>query len=500
MTRFSSSLLFYLIIVLCTVSSCVKRYYPEVYELPETALGDALYRSGSDAPFLPGEWPQTNWWLMFNDCQLNALMYKALSDNPNIKIAQARIRLANFAAQSAGSPLWPSFGLNGDDIRYRISKTGAIADFASVANSLNPVNPLPTQPLGFPGFTFTLTELNINGQYQFDFWQQNLNSFKAAVGEVLATEADAAFSTVMLSISVAQAYFNLQIAYARQEVAQIRIDNRSEYLKLTEKRVKSGLDNQLALKAAQSSLISAEELLKEIQYAIEIYKNQLHALITGNFLEPLDYIPIYRNELIPFPLPTNLPLNLPAHITDVTARAWRVESQAKNIKVARADFYPNFNIIGLFGYQTIHPKELFKWRSIYGQAGPAFSLPLFQGGQLEANLGTAYENYYIAVEEYNQTILDAVKNVLDSMAGLKYAFKELQDYKRILELSEETLSLTQNRFNRHIDPYQRVLDAGLDTITKKEQNLIALNNYYIQLTNLINALGGGYTCGETVCQ
>lgn len=121
-------------------------------------------------------------------------MEQALSDNPNIQIAMARIRLANYIAQAAGSPLWPNFGLEADSIRYRISKTSAIGDIAAVLNSTNPVNPLPLQtPIGFPGFTFTQTEININGQYQVDFWQQNLNSFKAAVGELLATEADAAF-------------------------------------------------------------------------------------------------------------------------------------------------------------------------------------------------------------------------------------------------------------------------------------------------------------------
>lgn len=479
----------------CLFSGCLKRHYPDVYENPQTALEIHQQEALSEAPFIPGEWPNTHWWRMFNDCQLDTLMREALSQNPDIKIAIARIRLASFAAQRAGAPLWPTLGLEADITRYRVSKTGAIADLASQAASTTPVNPLPPPPLGPPGFTFTQTEINFNSQYTIDFWQQNLNSLKAAVGELLATEADAAFSTVTLSISVAQAYFNLQTLYARQVVAQKRIDNRREYLKLVNKRLKNGIDNELSLRTAESYVIGAEEAMKEIELGIAIYKNQLHALLTGNFLEPIASVSIDQHELTPFPIPTNLPLGLLAHRPDVTATAWRVEEAARNIKVARAAFYPNFNIMGLFGLQSIHPHELFKWRSIYGQAGPAVNLPIFEGGLLQANLGVSHEQYYIAVEEYNKTIVRAVQDVLDGIAGLKYTFGELQDFNRIWELSNSNLNLTKKRFEHHIDSYLNVLDAELDAISKEDQKLISLGNYYIRFTNLISALGGGYDTG-----
>lgn len=488
-----SILLFLTLIV--TLSGCLKRHYPDVYESPPLALQDSIENSLEGAPFVPGSWPNVQWWLMFNDCQLNEIMLKALSDHPNIQIALARIRLAKYAAQYAGSPLWPTIGLEADITRYRVSKTGVIAELAKIANTTTPVNPLPPPPIGPPGFTFTQTEINLNAQYQFDFWQQNLNNLKAAVGELLATEADAAFSTVALSISVAQAYFNLQVTYAREILAQRRIKNRAEYLKLVQKRLLNGLDNQVALKTAQGFLINAEEGLKEVQYLIEIYKNQLHTLMTGNFLEPLENVSIEQRDLTPFPLPTNLPLNLLAHRPDVTAAAWRVEEAALKIKVARAAYYPNFNLMALFGYQTIHPKELLKWRSIYGQAGPAVNLPIFEGGALQANLGSAQEQYYIAVEEYNQAILTSVQNVLDGIAGLKYAFMELQDFNRVQELSQESLTIVQGRYKHQIDSYLTVLESELDTISKEDLKLVALGNYYLRLTNLISALGGGYDTG-----
>lgn len=474
------------------LSSCiVKQIYPDVFESPEGALQQATDPLYEEGPFVPGDWPNTHWWLMFNDLQLNEYMYRALRDNPDLKIAQARIRMASYAAAAAGSPLWPTLGLETDSTRFRISKTGAITLFRNDLNPLTPTNNLPP-PLGPPGFTFTQTEININGSYQVDFWQQNLNNFKAAVSEVLATEADAAFSTVALSISVAQAYFNLQIAYSREELANRRIENRRDYLKLIEKRFHNGIDTQTTFKTAQSNLLTVEESSKEALLAVDVYKNQLHALVTGNFLEPFDTVYIEEKDLVQFPLPTNLPLDLIAHRPDVTAAAWRVEEAAKKIKVSKAAFYPNFNITGLFGFQTIHPKELFKWRSIYGQVGPAINLPIFEGGLLQANLGTAYEQYYIAVEQYNQAIIKSVQNVLDSLAGLKYALAELEDNRRIAKLSEENFQIIKGRYLNHIDTYIAVLEAEFDTLAKQDQVLISLGNYYLKFTNLISALGGGY--------
>jgi NodT family efflux transporter outer membrane factor (OMF) lipoprotein len=478
-------------------TSCFpKRYYPDIYEEPLDALDTAASDALDSEPFVPGDWPNVQWWTSLDDCQLNTLMEKALQSNPDIKTAQARLRLAFHAAGAAGSPLWPAIGLESDITRFRISKTGPISGFSNILGGPNLITTPNAQnlpaPIGPPGFTFTQEEINLNANYQIDLWQKNLNNFKAAVGEVLATQADAAFSTVLISTNVAKAYFSLQVMYAREKVALKRIENRKNYLKLIEKRLKSDLATQLTVKTAQSYVIGGDEALKEVRLGIETFKNQLLALITGTFTEVVDPIEIEVANLPQFEIPLDLPLNLLSHRPDVTAAAWRVEEAAKLIKVAKAAYYPNFNIVALFGYQTLHPNVLFKWRSIYGQAGPAVNLPIFEGGLLYANLGEANENYNIAVEQYNKAIITSVQNVLDNLAGLKYTAGEVDDFKRIYTLSEENLKLTKDRYKHQIDSYINVLDAELDAIDKEDQQLRTTGDYYIKYANLINALGGGY--------
>lgn len=486
------STLAFLSLITINFTSCLKQRQPNIYEFPTRALEESLLSTINEGPFTPGEWPQAHWWLMFGDNQLNMLISKALSDNPGIKIAQARVKIANYAARAAGSALWPTLELETDIARSRTSKTGTIASIASSSPPASTFTTPPASPTRSGGFIFTQTEINLDAHYQLDIWQQNLNSFKAAVGEILASKADAAFSSVILSTSIAQTYFRLQVSYAQKILALKKLHNRAEYLQLVEKRVKNDIDNQCVLKKAQTYHLEAQLLLKQVQLKIKAYKNQLQALIAGDFCEPIEAIAVENQDLFLFSLPTNLPFNLLAHRPDVTASVWRVEEAAKKIKVARAAYYPSFNIMGLFGYQTLHPHDLFKWRSIYGQASPAINLPIFEGGLLQANLGTAHEEYYIAIEQYNQSILTAVQAVLDSIAELKYAFEEMQDSVQITKLSEENSLLIKEKFKHYLASYLDVLDAEFDKTSQENKKLVALENYYIRFTSLISALGGGY--------
>lgn len=114
-------------------TSCLKQRQPNVYKFPTKAFEGSLLSTINEEPFTPGEWPQAHWWLMFGDSQLDKLISKGLSDNPSIKIAQARVKIANYAARAAGSALWPTLELETDITRSRTSKTGTIASIASTS-------------------------------------------------------------------------------------------------------------------------------------------------------------------------------------------------------------------------------------------------------------------------------------------------------------------------------------------------------------------------------
>src|SRR6267143_866753 len=68
-----------------------------------------------------GAWPREDWWTMFGDPKLDALMQQALQGNPSLRAAEARVRAAHALANAAGASLYPRLDLDASATRQRIS-------------------------------------------------------------------------------------------------------------------------------------------------------------------------------------------------------------------------------------------------------------------------------------------------------------------------------------------------------------------------------------------
>lgn len=64
----------------------------------------------------------------------------------------------------------------------------------------------------------------------------------------------------------------------------------------------------------------------------------------------------------------------------------QVEAASQGIKNAKAQFYPDVNIVGIGGFLSLGLDRLFESASRQYQIGPAISLPIFDGGALKAQL------------------------------------------------------------------------------------------------------------------
>lgn len=487
-----------IIFLLLTLSACSSGNRAQPYEIPSPALENAIDETSHDPLFENNEGIPNEWWTLFNDDQLSAFIETSFANYPTLQAAQAKILYASSIAARARAPLFPSLFFGADVAREKFSETGIIP-FETPAQ-----NPSPNLPkgagvplavtggqLGIPVY-FTQYETELSLFYEFDFWNKNRNTLKAAIGEIRARIADEAFARLQLSISLAQTYFQLQTDYKRQEILQELIDSRNQYTALIQHRIQNNLDNTQTLRRAEISSAEASDQLLQIQSDIAILENQLKAYLAGNFDETIFNTQIAERPLPKVPLPRDLPLNLIAHRPDIISQLWLIESAGKQIEVAKAGFYPDFNITALYGYQTIHFNELFKWPSTFFNVDPAVSLPIFDGGRLIANLRGSEINYDLAIYEYNQRILNAVREVLDGIAVLRNTEKQLQEYQTIASRQEDLLQLNQLRISHH-------LDSGLDywinygnLLIARDHETLALGNTIQALLLLIKALGGGY--------
>lgn len=468
-----------------TMSACYMRCPPHCFDdLPSEALGYAVDDADASPAIAIGESLPEAWWELFGDEQLTAFVEQALSCHPTVQAAQARIEAAQAVADQARALLFPTITETTSAIYNQLSQTALV-----ISNSAPPGSPLIGP--GIP-FYFVLYSTAFNLNYDLDLWCKNRNSWWAALDQTSAKVADEAMVRLSLGVSVADTYLQLQILYDRRDIATAVVANRQRNVEYIQNRFGQNLENAMALEIAESDLATVQRALLAIDQAIALQEHQLQAYLADGFEVPIAKVSLVRRPIPRVPLPCDLPLHLLSRRPDITAQLWLLESARRQIHVAVAGFYPDFSITGLWGYQTIHAHKWFNPISMYSDIGPAFTLPIFQGGQLRANLRGREVDYDLAIIQYNQLILDAVQETLDGITLVTNSAEQLQKQADIAERQQRNYELSQLRLAHHLDAGVDTVPTELSMLQARDQELGALATNVRAILTLIKALGGGY--------
>lgn len=418
------------------------------------------------------QWPQPQWWTRYGDPQLDGLVTDALEGNPTLDRAQARLGQANAAVGSARAPLMPSLSANYGLTRQRLSE-----------NYIYPAN--------LAGSVITDHRLALDLSYELDFWGKHRHGLEAAVARQQAAQTDVQAARLMLAYGVVQAYLNLQNEFAQQKVLQDIAQQRRALLDLTRGRFDSGLDTQVEVRQAQSALAQAQVQIVQTRTRIAQLRNQLAAL-TGSG-------PERAANLAPAALvapagvtPTALPLALIGRRPDVVAARWRAQASGQEINVAKSLFYPNINLTAFIGFQAIGLHNLIEAGSKTAAAGPAISLPIFQGGALNANLDARRAALDEATADYNDTLITAVRQVADALDALRLMDDERQAQTQARTSIEAAYALALDRYKGGLGNYLTVLIAQNDVMAQAQLDTDLRMRAYLLDADLARALGGGY--------
>ena len=124
--------------------------------------------------------------------------------------------------------------------------------------------------------------------------------------------------------------------------------------------------------------------------------------------------------------------------------------------------------------------------------GPAISLPIFDGGRLRSNLALKNGEYDAAVAQYNQTLLDAVRDVADQVSTWQSVERQLVDQAQALSAAEQAYSAAQQRYGQGLVSYLTVLSAESQVLTQRRLQAELQARRADTAVALIRALGGGY--------
>jgi len=421
--------------------------------------------------------PRQHWWQSFGDDQLDALISRAIAKNHSLKVVQDRMNTAQTVVAEADSARYPQINANAQSTRQHLS-----------ANSIYP------PPLG--GSVITMSAAGISAQWQIDWFGRQRAALDAAIGQARAAEADMQAAQVILATSVAQQYFGLARLQEQQQIKRQLLESSEHNAQLIDQRVTAGLDSKLVQRQSEVSVLQIRRDLAALTEQIALSRHAL-AVLLGE--EPGETSQMEAR--LPPDLQANVPDRLPAellgHRADVAAARWRVESELQGVQEARADFYPNLNLTAFAGFESI---TLSRWLNADSRslgAGPAISLPIFNAGRLRAELKGRTARADAAIETYNETVLNSLREVADKLASWNALQTQLQEQRKVMSQSTAAYDMENARYRAGLGNYIRVLVAK-NALLQQQSTLVDLQARESDVyAGLMLALGGGYVAPVT---
>jgi NodT family efflux transporter outer membrane factor (OMF) lipoprotein len=421
------------------------------------------------------EWPKAKWWQEFHNSELNRLIETALQGSPSLRAAAARLTQAEAVADYQAAEMLPSVGASVEFHQRRFSET----DFYG--------------PNGGKTFTGAYIDPAVF-RYHLDLWGKDKAALESALGKEKAQASELAMARLMLSTAIARSYIRLCSSEEDIGLAHGLTEQAEEKLQLAELRWQSGLISQDLVYGGKQQLEAARQRETSVRNQAQVLRNRLATLV-GQGPDWGKTIRVEENKIAGhFPEPETIALGLLAHRPDVAASMWRVEAASQLIAVAKTNFYPDINLVGFAGLRSLNLKDLFlsNGASVAYGMGPALTLPIFEGGRLEAELKNQQAAYDAAVESYNETLLAAVQQVADSLAEWRLTLEHDAAQERALEAAEAESMLAGKRYQAGLSTRDGIVDAKAALIRQRLTASELNTAHLLAAVGLIEALGGGY--------
>jgi NodT family efflux transporter outer membrane factor (OMF) lipoprotein len=480
-----------LVIVLCTsvtitaLSGCVDSagIQPQVAKVESSQ-----YESARLAGI--GSWPQLNWVKQFNDPQLEQLIADAVAHNPDMHIAQARVRAALAKSEELDSARGFSGRVNAQIGRARLPTAAEPFD-ANVGGTNVPVD------VSFNPWV-TPTSLLIGANYEFDLWGEKSALLHALKLEQSAVMVDTEQARLTLTTTMVKLYCQLDYYWSISDLIGDQISTYDSIEKLAQARVRRGLDGDYDRSEAQikRSALVTQQLLNEQN----ITQTQLQlGLLSGAGAERGFTLKRPQISSMTDPiLPAQLSANLLGRRPDIAAARLRVEALREKSESTKAEFYPDINLSALAGVLTTDVASLFSSDAAMGFAGPAISLPIFDRGRIRARLKNDYANLDIAISLYNKTLNQAFGDIVQQLTAISSTDSIIEQQTSAVKAASRINEIAISRHDLGIGNVKATLLTKLSMLSEK-QRLLALHAQRRALQiEMVRALGGGFSADSNV--
>jgi NodT family efflux transporter outer membrane factor (OMF) lipoprotein len=430
---------------------------------------------GAAQRFVPGAELPGEWWSLYRSEPLQRLIQEALAANPTLAAARATLRQAqeNLAART-GALLYPSVNANASATREKISNAGFGASGASL---------------------FNLYNASVDVSYMLDLFGGNrrqLESLQAAVDyqDYQLAGAHLALTANIVTAAVQEASLRAQIKATRDILAA-----EQEVVQRVQRQYQLGGVARLDLVAVQSQAAQTQATIPPLEANLAQVRHLL-AILVGR-LPSEAALPEFTLDTLHLPeeLPVSLPSDLVRQRPDIRAAEALLHQASAQIGVATANLYPQVTLSGSLGVEALQLHNLFAGPGLWS-IGSGLLQPIFRGGELQAERRAAIAAYDAAQGQYQETVLQAFRNVADTLRALEEDARTVQAQAEAETLARDRLDLTRRQFELGGTSYLALLDAQRQYALARVALVRVQGNRYADTAALFQALGGGWWNGQ----
>jgi NodT family efflux transporter outer membrane factor (OMF) lipoprotein len=450
------------------------------------ALGDA----GGSGPVLPvaappvadrvdgvvhisTEAPDSPFWLELGDSALVALVREALKKNPDVHVAESRLRATRASRKLSAFDFAPTVTASAGVSRQRIS----VAQLPGL--SVQPSQ----QDLWDGGF---------DASWELDVFGRITQNVRAQGAFVQSAEEDLQDVQLSLAAEVARTYFELRGAQSELEVARRNAENQRRTLALTRERLDAGRGTAFDTERAKAELSLTLAATPEIEARIAASKYRI-AVLLGRSPGELPSALAESGGLPPLPdvVHVGSPKQLVRHRPDVISAERQLAARSMLVSAAEREYLPRFSIGASAGYTSSSLDGLGNTGTSRYIVGPVISWPFLNLGRVGTRAEGAEAEADAARARYESAVLGAVEEAETSIVTYRHARARLSDLSDAVKASTHALELAQLRFQEGVTDFLQVLDAQRTLLSAENQLAVGRTAAATSLVAVYKAVGGG---------
>ncbi|TAL95139.1 MAG: TolC family protein [Rhodanobacter sp.] len=416
------------------------------------------------------------WWTTLGDPVLDRLVATALSDNLDLRQAQARIREERALRDRAAGGYAPSVGASGSVNRRRQSKNG----------------PLPIGSIPGLDRDQTIYDAGFDTAWEIDLFGRTRRALESANAGMQAAQADANDVRISVAAEVARSYLTLRGAQRELAAREASLATLQQTLELVRKRLDAGDAAQSDVDAARARLAAASAGLPGIHARQRAAALGLSVLLGAPPERELTLLDTRTAPITLAPIPVGERADILRRRPDVRAAERRLAARTADIGVATAELFPKLSIGASGGFQSLDAGNLLESASQTFSILPLISWRVFDGGRVRAEIHASEARQQQAALAYEKTVLSALGDAERALSNYQSGLDAVQRQNVALEAARSSYAHAQARF--------KAGDIALTDLLAEERVLRDAEDAYarthtataIDLVALFKALGGGW--------